>query len=70
MSTTATMSQAQMNFSDLEMRYGYDAAVAIVKTLEQFEGVVESRVSRLSPEMRLENVMKLMSENVRPQTRH
>lgn len=67
---TAAAGQHQMNFDDLEMRYGYDAALLIVKTLEQFEGIVESRVSRLPPDARLENVLRVMGENLRPQTRH
>lgn len=67
---TAAAYQTQMNFSDLEVRYGYDAAMMIVKTLEQFEGIVESRVARLPPEIRLENVLRVMSENLRPQTKH
>lgn len=67
---TAAMYQAPMNFNDLETRYGYEAALMIIKTMEQFEGIVESRVARLSPEHRLENVLRVMGENLRPQTRH
>lgn len=62
--------ESSMNFDDLETRYGYEAALVIVKTLEQFEGILESRVSRLPPEIRLENVLRVMGENLRPQTRH
>ena len=57
-------------FCDLETRYGRSNAIAIVRTLEQFEGVMQERVVNLSFEDRLENVMRLMGENIRYQTRH
>lgn len=59
-----------VDFDDLQNRFGYENAYAILRTLEQFEGVVEERVSRLSFESRLQNVFKLMQENMRLQTRH
>lgn len=57
-------------FSELETRFGRDNAFSILRTLEQFEGVVEARVSNLSFEERLENVFQMMKENIRYQTRH
>jgi hypothetical protein len=57
-------------FSELESRFGRDNAFAILRTLEQFEGVLEARVSALSFDERLENVFQLMKENIRYQTRH
>ncbi|HEU0118826.1 MAG TPA: hypothetical protein VFR09_09360 [Alphaproteobacteria bacterium] len=59
-----------LDFTDLETRFGRDNAFTILRTLEQFEGVVESRVSNLSFEDRLQNVFRLMKENMRYQTRH
>ncbi len=59
-----------LEFNDLESRFGRESAFAILRTLEQFEGVAEVRVSKLSYEERLKNVFQLMKENMRYQTRH
>lgn len=59
-----------LEFSDLESRFGRDNAFSILRTLEQFEGISEIRVSKLSHEERLKNVFALMKENMRYQTRH
>lgn len=61
---------AHIDFSDLETRFGRDNAFAILRALEQFEGITEARVNRLSFEERLKNVFRLMKENIRYQTRH
>jgi len=57
-------------FGDLETRFGKDNAFAIVRTLEQFEGILEERVARLSGEQRLRNVFSLMKAGIRGQTQH
>jgi hypothetical protein len=57
-------------FSDLETRFGRDNACTILRTMEQFEGIREALVARMSPEERLANVLKTMKENLRTQTRH
>ncbi len=62
--------EAPLVFSDLESRFGRESAFAILRTLEQFEGVLEARVTKLSFEERLENVFRMMKENIRYQTRH
>ena len=59
-----------LNFGDLESRFGRDSAFAILRALEQFEGISEARVSRLSYEERLRNVFRLMKDSMRYQTRH
>jgi len=59
-----------MDFTELETRFGRESACAILRSLEQFEGVIEERVAKLSYEDRLKNVMRLMKENMRYQTRH
>ena len=59
-----------LEFFDLESRFGRDNALAILRMLEQFEGVLEARVNNLSFEDRMQNVMRLMKENMRFQTRH
>ena len=59
-----------LDFADLEDRFGRDNAFAILRTLEQFEGVLEARVAKLSWEERLQNVFALMKKNIRYQTRH
>ncbi len=59
-----------VEFSDLELRFGRENAFAILRTLEQFEGVSESLVTKLSWEERLQNVFALMQESMRYQTRH
>jgi hypothetical protein len=62
--------QSLINFGELETRFGRDSAFAILRTLEQFEGIHEDRVAKLSFEDRLRNVFRLMKENMRYQTRH
>ncbi len=57
-------------YSDLVERFGSESAMAILKTLEQFEGVREEWVSGMSKEERLDNVYRLMGESVLYQTRH
>lgn len=64
------LTSSSLDFIDLESRFGRDNAVAILRTLEQFEGVVEARVSKLPLEERMKNVFRLMRENMRYQTRH
>jgi hypothetical protein len=59
-----------MQFADLESRFGRENAFTILRALENFEGVLEERVANLSLEERLKNVLRLMKENVRNQTRH
>lgn len=59
-----------LNFTDLETRYGQEQAYAILRVLEQFEGVQEEWVAKMSREDRLDNVFRLMSENILYQTRH
>ena len=59
-----------LDFSDLESRFGRDSAFSILRTLEQFEGIHEARVAKLSCDERLQNVFALMKENIQYQTRH
>jgi hypothetical protein len=59
-----------LNFFELEDRFGLDNARSILRTLEQFEGIPEYRVSTLSYEDRLSNVMSVMKDNTHYQTRH
>jgi len=59
-----------MRFDELEDRYGSENAYAILRALEMFEGVREEWVKRMSNEERFNNVMRLMAENMRYQTRH
>jgi hypothetical protein len=59
-----------LDFVDLKTRFGLDNARAILRTLEQFEGIAEIRVAELSYEDRLRNVMSAMKDNIRFQTRH
>ena len=59
-----------IEFLDLESRYGYDNAYAILRVLEQFEGVAESCVRDLSCNERLQNVFRMMTDNMRYETRH
>jgi hypothetical protein len=61
---------SDLNFDDLEDRFGSDNARIILRTLEQFEGISECRVARLSYEDRLSNVFSVMKDNIRYQTRH
>ncbi|MDR3424532.1 MAG: hypothetical protein P4M13_05565 [Alphaproteobacteria bacterium] len=65
-----TFAFESLDFVELEDRFGLDNARAILRTLEQFEGIPELCVSRLSDEDRLRNVMSAMKENIRYQTRH
>ena len=68
---SSTISTNPIEFADLENRFGRDNAIAILRTLEQFEGVREERVAALPVEERLRNVFRLMRENARYlQTRH
>jgi UV DNA damage repair endonuclease len=60
----------KLDFLDLETRFGLESARAILRTLEQFEGISENRVAKLSYEDRLRNVMSAMKDNIRFQTRH
>ena len=62
--------QEPLEFFELESRFGRESAFAILRVLEQFEGVLEARVANLSFEERLQNVFQLMKENIRHQTRH
>ena len=57
-------------YTDLETRFGRENAMVILRTLEQFEGVIEERVCRLSSDERFRNVLRLMRYNMRTQTRH
>lgn len=59
-----------IEFDDLENRYGHDNACAILRTLEQFEGVKEAEVAKFSWEERLRHVFELMKEGLVFQTRH
>ena len=59
-----------LDFVELEDRFGLDNARAILRTLEQFEGIPELRVSNLTYEDRMRNVMSAMKDNIRFQTRH
>ncbi len=59
-----------VEFMDLQSRFGHDNAFAILRTLEQFEGVNESFATKLPTDERLRNVFRLMKENLRYQTRH
>ena len=61
---------ATMRFHELEERYGHENACAILRTLEQFEGVKEEDVAKVSLQERLSNVFDLMKEGLRFQTRH
>jgi len=69
-SENETFAFENLDFPDLEGRFGLDNARAILRTLEQFEGISEVRVAKLSYEDRLRNVMSAMKENIRFQTRH
>jgi hypothetical protein len=60
----------QLAYNDLETRFGRDNAMMILRMLEQFEGVIEERVIKLSIDERFKNVLRLMKENMRNQTRH
>lgn len=60
----------QFPYADLVVRYGDHEAKLILKALERFEGIREELVATLSEEERLQNVFRLMSENLHYQTRH
>ncbi len=64
------ISFGSLDFYELEGRFGLDNARAILRTLEQFEGISEQRVAKLSYKDRLCNVMSAMKDNLRYQTRH
>ena len=59
-----------LDFADLESRFGQDNARSILRALEQFEGIFETRESKLSYADRMRNVLLAMEDNVRFQTRH
>jgi hypothetical protein len=59
-----------VDFGDLETRYGRESACAILKVLEQFEGVHEAQVAKMSYDERLDQVFYLMQDNLKYQTRH
>ncbi len=59
-----------LDYGDLEDHYGKENAEAILRLLEQFEGIPEARVRNMPQARRLENVLKAMSENLLYQTRH
>ena len=61
---------SDLDFLDLASRFGLDNARAILRTLEQFEGIVQAGDGKLSYEDRLRNVMIAMKDNIRYQTRH
>jgi hypothetical protein len=59
-----------LNFCELEDRFGPDNARDILRTLEKSEGIPETRVVNLSYEDRMNHVMSVMRDNMRLQTRH
>ena len=65
-----SQTMSAFDFTDLEVRFGRDNAFAILRALEEFEGVRAFRVSKLSFEDRLKNVFRLMTDNLNLQTRH
>ena len=64
------MSFGGLDFYELEGRFGLDSARVILRTLEQFEGISEPCVTKLSYRDRLNNVMSAMRDNIQYQTRH
>lgn len=64
------ISFGDLDFCDLENRFGLENARIILRTLEQFEGIPERHVAELSYEDRLDNVLMTMKDNIRYQTRH
>lgn len=64
------LDMSTVDFQELESRYGHENACAILRTLEQFEGVKESDVAKFTWQDRLRNVFELMKDGVRFQTRH
>jgi hypothetical protein len=65
-----TLDMSTIEFHELEGRYGHENACAILRTLEQFEGVNEAEVAKFSWQDRLSHVFDLMKEGMRFQTRH
>ena len=65
-----SMALEGLNFFDLEDRFGLDNACAILRTLEEFEGISEVRVAKLTYAERLQNVMSAMKDSVSLQTQH
>jgi hypothetical protein len=63
-------SSSSLAFADLENRFGRENAIVILRTLEQFEGVIEERVVKLSIDERFRNVLRLMKDSMITQTRH
>lgn len=59
-----------LSFFELQDRFGLDNARSILRTLEQFEGILEHHVAELSEEDRLNNVISTMKDNINYQTRH
>jgi hypothetical protein len=59
-----------LEFKELEDRYGHENACAILRTLEQIEGVQEADVAQFTWQDRLKNVFELMKDGLRFQTRH
>ena len=64
------LDMATMDFDELEDRYGHDNACAILRTMEQFEGIKEEDVAKFSWQDRLRNVFDIMKDGIRFQTRH
>lgn len=64
------LDMSTIDFAELEDRYGHENACAILRTLEQFEGVKEADVAKFSWQDRLRNVFDLMKDGIRFQTRH
>lgn len=59
-----------LEYAELEVRFGQDNAHAILRTLEQFEGISEMRVREMSKDDRMRNVMAAMKDSIRYQPRH
>jgi hypothetical protein len=64
------LDMSTIEFDELEDRYGHENACAILRTLENFEGVKEAEVAQFSMQDRLHHVFDLMKEGMRFQTRH
>ncbi|MDD3030483.1 MAG: hypothetical protein PHS57_09480 [Alphaproteobacteria bacterium] len=67
---TCTLDIGSLDFVELEDSLGFDNARLILRTLECFEGISEYGVAELSYEDRLDNVLSVMRDNMRYQTRH
>lgn len=65
-----SLDMSALSFHDLEDRYGTENARAILRALEQFEGIKEAEVATFSWEDRLHNVFDLMKDGFHFQTRH